>query len=88
MILKSRQIGATFYFAREALVDAIKTGRNQIFLSASQRQALKFRREIAGWVKKVTGVELKGNPVMIDFTGLHPDPGAAPGNQPGRPLSE
>ncbi|UJB17554.1 MULTISPECIES: terminase gpP N-terminus-related DNA-binding protein [Lysobacter] len=38
-ILKSRQIGATFYFAREALVDALETGRNQIFLSASKKQA-------------------------------------------------
>src|SRR5690606_22337441 len=28
MILKSRQIGATFYFAREALLDAAITGRN------------------------------------------------------------
>ncbi|MFY0084477.1 terminase family protein, partial [Acinetobacter baumannii] len=26
VILKSRQIGATWYFAREALVDAVKTG--------------------------------------------------------------
>ena len=32
VILKSRQIGATLYFAREALTDAIETGRNQIFL--------------------------------------------------------
>lgn len=31
VILKSRQIGATWYFAREALVDAVTTGRNQIF---------------------------------------------------------
>lgn len=34
-LLKSRQIGATYFFAREALIDAITTGRNQIFLSAS-----------------------------------------------------
>lgn len=27
------KIGATYYFAREAFVDALKTGRNQIFLS-------------------------------------------------------
>jgi uncharacterized protein YjcR len=33
-VLKSRQIGATYYFAREALIDALVTGRNQIFLSA------------------------------------------------------
>ncbi|MQE71226.1 terminase large subunit domain-containing protein, partial [Vibrio parahaemolyticus] len=34
-ILKSRQIGATYYFSGEALEDAILTGDNQIFLSAS-----------------------------------------------------
>ncbi|MCO1337285.1 terminase family protein, partial [Microbulbifer sp. OS29] len=35
-ILKSRQIGATYYFAWEAFEDAIITGDNQIFLSASR----------------------------------------------------
>ena len=35
-LLKSRQIGATWYFAFEAFVDALETGRNQIFLSASK----------------------------------------------------
>ncbi|MQE66264.1 terminase, partial [Vibrio parahaemolyticus] len=35
-ILKSRQIGATYYFSGEALEDAILTGDNQIFLSASR----------------------------------------------------
>lgn len=39
MILKSRQIGATYYFAFEALIDAIESGRNQIFLSASKAHA-------------------------------------------------
>jgi uncharacterized protein YjcR len=78
-ILKSRQIGATWYFAREALAkiaEAVLAGeqpRNQIFLSASQRQANKFRREIVGWVKRVTGVELTGNPIMLDFAGLTED---------------
>ena len=42
-ILKSRQIGATYYFALEALIDALQTGRNQIFLSASKKQAMQFR---------------------------------------------
>ncbi|MFP5434349.1 MAG: terminase gpP N-terminus-related DNA-binding protein, partial [Alphaproteobacteria bacterium] len=46
MILKSRQIGATYYFAFEALIDAIETGRNQIFLSASKAQAHQFRSYI------------------------------------------
>ncbi|HDZ1200642.1 TPA: terminase family protein [Klebsiella pneumoniae] len=31
-VLKSRQIGATYYFAREALMDALMTGRNQNLL--------------------------------------------------------
>lgn len=79
VILKSRQIGATWYFAREAvakIAEAVIAGeqpRNQIFLSASERQALKFRREIVGWVRRVTGVELKGKIIMLDFVGLHAD---------------
>lgn len=43
-ILKSRQIGATWYFSREAFVDALETGRNQIFLSASKAQAHVFKQ--------------------------------------------
>ena len=42
-ILKSRQIGATYYFSLEAFIDALTTGYNQIFLSASKKQALQFR---------------------------------------------
>lgn len=65
-ILKSRQIGATWYFAREALIDALQTGRNQIFLSASRRQAEIFRRYIIEFVFRVTGVTLKGEHLTID----------------------
>lgn len=64
-ILKSRQIGATWYFAREAFVDAITTGDNQIFLSASKAQAHVFREYIVAWVKGITGVELKGSPITL-----------------------
>jgi len=39
-ILKSRQIGATWYFAREALLDAIETGRNQIFYRRAKRKRM------------------------------------------------
>ena len=46
-ILKSRQIGATYYFAREALIDALTTGRNQIFLSAVKAQAHIFKAYIS-----------------------------------------
>ncbi len=64
MILKSRQIGATYYFAFEALLDAIETGRNQIFLSASRAQALQFRSYIVGFAKLVE-VDLTGDPMLI-----------------------
>ncbi|MEX3614647.1 MAG: terminase family protein [Burkholderia gladioli] len=43
-ILKSRQIGATFYFALEALIDALETGRNQVFLSASREPRAASKR--------------------------------------------
>lgn len=63
-ILKSRQIGATYYFAREALVDALKTGRNQIFLSASKSQAFQFRSYIIDFAKEVD-VDLKGESIKL-----------------------
>lgn len=65
VILKSRQIGATWYFAREAIIDAVTTGRNQIFLSASRAQANVFRQYIVQFVAEVTQVELKGDPIVL-----------------------
>jgi uncharacterized protein YjcR len=59
-ILKSRQIGATWYFAAEAFEDAILTGDNQIFLSASQNQAFIFRTYIRQFAKDWFSIELKG----------------------------
>lgn len=64
-ILKSRQIGATFYFAREALIDALTTGRNQIFLSASKAQAHIFKAYIQSFAREVVGVELAGDPIIL-----------------------
>lgn len=71
-LLKSRQIGATAYFSREGLLKAKESSdagvpRNQIFLSASKRQALIFKRNIVSWVRKKTGVELKGDPIVLDM---------------------
>ncbi|VTT26647.1 phage terminase [Klebsiella pneumoniae] len=63
-ILKSRQIGATFYFAREALIDALVTGRNQIFLSASKAQAHVFKNYIIDFARLVD-VDLKGDPIVL-----------------------
>lgn len=65
-ILKSRQIGATWYFAREAFMDALETGDNQIFLSASRNQAEVFRSYIVDFVRETTGKELKGNPLVLE----------------------
>lgn len=63
-ILKSRQIGATFFFAREALLRALATGHNQIFLSASKTQAYVFREYIIQFARQVD-VELTGDPIVI-----------------------
>lgn len=65
MLLKSRQIGATFYFAREALIDAILTGRNQIFLSASKAQAHQFKNYMQDFVREVLGTQLTGDPIVL-----------------------
>ena len=64
-ILKSRQIGATYYFAHEAFVDALTTGHNQIFLSASKKQALQFRSYIVEYAKKTADVILKGETIKL-----------------------
>jgi uncharacterized protein YjcR len=64
-LLKSRQIGATWYFAREALVDALETGRNQIFLSASKAQAHVFKGYIKAFAKDAADVELQGDPIVL-----------------------
>lgn len=64
-ILKSRQIGATWYFAREALLDALETGRNQIFLSASRAQAQVFKQYIVQFAKEVCDVEMRGDPMVL-----------------------
>lgn len=64
-ILKSRQIGATFYFAHEAFIDALETGRNQIFLSASKAQAHVFKQYIVQFTKDTVGVELRGDPIIL-----------------------
>ncbi len=64
-LLKSRQIGATWYFAREGLVDALETGRNQIFLSASKAQAHVFKGYIRQFAAEAAEVELQGDPIVL-----------------------
>ncbi len=59
-ILKSRQIGATYYFAFEAFEDAVKNGENQVFLSASKDQARVFKAYIQAFAREYFDLELKG----------------------------
>ena len=64
-ILKSRQIGATWYFAIEAFENAVMTGDPQIFLSASKAQAEVFRSYIVNIAEQYFGVTLTGNPIRL-----------------------
>jgi len=64
-ILKSRQIGATWYFAFEAFENAVLTGDQQIFLSASRAQAEVFRSYIVNIAQEYFGITLTGNPIRL-----------------------
>lgn len=63
--LKARQIGATYYFALEALIAALETGKNQIFLSASKNQAFVFKNNIRAFVKTVLDKDLRGENIAL-----------------------
>ena len=65
-LLKSRQIGGTFYFAFESFERACMTGNNQIFLSASRRQSEVFRAEIIVLAQKYFDIDLTGNPIVLN----------------------
>lgn len=67
-ILKSRQIGATWYFAAEALVNALETGKNKLFLSSSRAQANVFKNYIVNFAREVD-VDLKGDPIVLGNNG-------------------
>ena len=64
-ILKSRQVGLTYYFAGEAFMDAVLTGDNQVFLSASRAQSEIFRSYIIGFAKEWFDIELTGDPIIL-----------------------
>ena len=68
-ILKSRQVGLTYYFAGEAFMDAVLTGDNQIFLSASRAQSEIFRSYIIAFAQEWFGLELTGNPIQLSKNG-------------------
>ena len=64
-ILKARQTGLTMYFAREAFADALLTGDNQIFISASRAQADVFREYIKEAAREWFGIEVVGKDRMV-----------------------
>lgn len=68
MMLKSRQIGATFIIAIWALINALKTKKNKIFLSASKAQAYQFIEYIKTFVFEVLGRQIGGDPIVLSFS--------------------
>ena len=46
-------------------LDAMTTGRNQIFLSASKAQAHVFKQYIITFAKEAADLELKGDPIVL-----------------------
>lgn len=64
-ILKSRQVGLTWYFAFEAFEDAVINGTNQAFLSASRAQAELFRSYIVRFAWELFELKLTGNPIIL-----------------------
>lgn len=64
-VLKCRQSGLTYYFAGEAFMDAVLTGDNQMFLSASRAQSEIFRNYIIKFAHEWFGLELTGNPIIL-----------------------
>ncbi|OFJ42657.1 terminase [Pseudomonas koreensis] len=64
-VLKCRQSGLTYYFAGEAFMDAVLTGDNQMFLSASRAQSELFRGYILKFAREWFEIELTGNPITL-----------------------
>ena len=69
-ILKCRQAGMTYYFAWEAFEDAVISGDNQVFFSASRAQSEIFRFYIVEIAEKHFGVKLEGNPIKLSNRAL------------------
>lgn len=67
MMLKSRQVGATYVIAIWALINALRTKKNKIFLSASKAQAYQFIEYIKNFIFEVLGRQIGGDPIVISF---------------------
>ena len=69
-ILKCRQAGMTYYFAWEAFEDAVLTGDNQVFFSASRNQSEIFRFYIVEIARQFFNITLTGNPIRLSNSAL------------------
>ena len=67
MMLKSRQIGATYVVALWALINALRTKKNKIFLSASKAQAYQFIEYIKSFVFEILGRNIGGEPIVLSL---------------------
>lgn len=64
-ILKAHQIGMSYYFAGEALEDAVLSGDNQIFLAETPEMADVYRTYVCLIAKRFLGVTLTGSPIVL-----------------------
>lgn len=85
-ILKSRAIGATWYFVREMLLDAVTTGRNQVLIAPNEGMAQAARRYLTRFAA-ASGVAICYDEIIFqNGAGLHfsypggPAPDFADGN--------
>ena len=62
-----KQIGATYVIAIWALINALRTKKNKIFLSASKAQAYQFIEYIKNFIFEVLGRQIGGDPIVISF---------------------
>jgi len=65
MILKPRQAGGSWMLAVEAFEDAVLTGNNQAFISATKRQAEVFKSYIINIARQYFNVTLTGSPMRL-----------------------
>lgn len=65
-ILKSRQVGATWYLAQERFEEACLKGEDQIFLSATKAQSEIFRNYIIDIAGQNFDIKLTGNPICLN----------------------
>jgi uncharacterized protein YjcR len=67
-VLKSRQIGFSYVIAWEGLITGLKTGINQIFISASKNQVGTIRKYIKQFAREFFGVDLTGKDEITVIT--------------------